>query len=203
LNAVIERTRVLIEHTVPENIAVEFDTRGSPCPVCIDVSEFEAAVLNVTVNARDAMPHGGRLTFSVHETVTPSGEAALEPRGAPTGAHIELRITDTGHGMAPETLARVYEPFFTTKEAGRGTGLGLSQVYGFAKQSGGHVSISSEVGRSFRSSFRAPPKPLWMTPVRSWSQRNRSGLLPFWLSRTTRRYVGRQSQCCRISGIMC
>jgi two-component system, NtrC family, sensor kinase len=154
LNAALERTRVLIEHCVPENIVLEFDLSTELYPVRIDVSEFEAAVLNLVVNARDAMPNGGRLKFVTRESPFPA--TAPREQGDKPGRAIELRIEDTGYGMPPETLARVYEPFFTTKEVGKGTGLGLSQVYGFAKQSGGSVSIESEVGRGTRVSIFLP-----------------------------------------------
>ena len=156
INAVLERTRLLIEHSVPESIRLEFDLRGDKCPACVDVSEFEASVLNVAVNARDAMPKGGRLRFSVRDVVLPSADASPTAPPAKPGRYIELRIEDTGDGMPPETLARVYEPFFTTKEVGKGTGLGLSQVYGFVKQSGGAISIQSEVGRGTRVSMFLP-----------------------------------------------
>src|SRR5262245_36944609 len=141
LNGVLQRTRVLIEHCVPENIVLDFDMSAGLFPVRVDVSEFEAAVLNLVVNARDAMPNGGTLKFTTRELTFADGDTNA-PQGKP-GRYVALRIEDTGYGMAPETLARVYEPFFTTKEVGKGTGLGLSQVYGFAKQSGGAVSIES------------------------------------------------------------
>jgi len=123
--------------------------------VCVDVSEFEAAVLNVVVNARDAMPNGGRLTISLDELVLPANAFDAQPE-LPPGRYVRLRIVDDGTGMSPETLARVYEPFFTTKEVGKGTGLGLSQVYGFAQQSGGAVAIASAPGRGTRVSLLLP-----------------------------------------------
>jgi len=153
LTIALERTRMLIEHSVPESITLTFDVTEDPCPVRVDVSEFEAAVLNLVVNARDAMPNGGTLKFATREVAFAAAEEA--PQGNP-GRYVELRIADSGYGMPPETLARVYEPFFTTKEVGKGTGLGLSQVYGFAKQSGGSVSIHSEVGRGTRVSIFLP-----------------------------------------------
>jgi signal transduction histidine kinase len=99
--------------------------------------------LNLAFNSRDAMPEGGTLTIATAGRGAAKGDqhVGLEP-----GAFVAVRVADTGHGMAPEILARAFEPLFTTKEAGGGTGLGLSMVYGFAKQSGGHVSIRSEVG---------------------------------------------------------
>jgi signal transduction histidine kinase len=155
LNVVLERSRVLIEHAVPHSITLEIAPAADPCPVCIDVSEFEAAVLNVVVNARDAMPDGGRLAISLDELVLPGHADDAPPELAP-GRYVRLRIVDDGSGMSPETLARVYEPFFTTKEVGKGTGLGLSQVYGFAQQSGGAVAIASAPGRGTRVSLLLP-----------------------------------------------
>jgi two-component system NtrC family sensor kinase len=154
LNGVLERTRVLIEHCVPENIQLEFNLNADLYPVRIDVIEFEAAVLNLVVNARDAMPNGGILKFSTREIDFSDGDERA-PQGN-AGRYIELRLEDSGYGMPAETLARVYEPFFTTKEVGKGTGLGLSQVYGFAKQSGGLVSIESELGRGTQVSILLP-----------------------------------------------
>ena len=124
-------------------------------PVRVDVSEFEAAVLNLVVNARDAMPERRHAQIPDPEDESlPAGDENA-PQGKP-GRYIALRIEDTGYGMPPETLARVYEPFFTTKEVGKGTGLGLSQVYGFANQSDGSVAIHSEIGRGTRVSIFLP-----------------------------------------------
>jgi CheY-like chemotaxis protein len=110
-----------------------------------DPAALEAAVLNVALNARDAMPDGGVLTIrtsTVEVTEIPTTDEDLKP-----GAYALLELEDTGTGMPPEVVARVFEPFFTTKTSGRGTGLGLSMVYGFAKQSGGTVTIESKPGR--------------------------------------------------------
>jgi two-component system NtrC family sensor kinase len=155
LNVVLERSRVLIEHSVPDSVTLEVRRAADACPVRIDVSEFEAAVLNVVANARDAMPNGGRLALSIEETVLAEDAEKFEP-ALPPGRYVALRIEDAGIGMSPETLARVYEPFFTTKEVGKGTGLGLSQVYGFVQQSGGAVAIDSALGRGTRVSMLLP-----------------------------------------------
>ncbi len=155
LNVVLERTRMLIAHAVPDSVTLELAPAADPCPVCVDVSEFEAAVLNVVVNARDAMPNGGRLAISLDELVLPGNALDVQPE-LPPGRYVRLRIVDDGVGMSPETLARVYEPFFTTKEVGKGTGLGLSQVYGFVQQSGGAVAIASAPGRGTRVSLLLP-----------------------------------------------
>jgi two-component system, NtrC family, sensor kinase len=155
LSLVLERTRVLIEHSVPASIQLEFNMNGDVCPARIDVSEFEAAVLNLAVNARDAMPNGGTLRFSLRELIVGDHGMPNAPQIKP-GCYVELQIEDTGCGMPPEILARVYEPFFTTKEVGKGTGLGLSQVYGFVQQSAGSIFIDSEVGRGTRVSILLP-----------------------------------------------
>jgi two-component system NtrC family sensor kinase len=134
LNDALEKAKTLISFALPQNVALTFELSQSPCPVRVDVSEFEAAVLNLVSNARDAMLAGGTLTISTHLPDLPN-------------APVELRIRDTGQGMSPDTLRRVFEPFFTTKERGRGTGLGLSQVYGFVQQAGGSIHVESELNR--------------------------------------------------------
>ena len=117
----------------------------------IDTSQFEAAILNLVVNARDAMPQGGRVEITTGNVVIDAAEARRSP-DLTAGAYVLVRVADTGSGMDPDVAAHAFEPFFTTKEVGKGTGLGLSQVYGFIKQSGGHVVIDSApgVGTTFR-----------------------------------------------------
>ena len=112
----------------------------------IDPSQVESAIVNLAVNARDAMPEGGRLII---ETGNVSIDASMSEdlEGLPKGDYVRLSVADTGQGMPPAVRERAFEPFFTTKETGRGTGLGLSMIYGFAKQSGGHATIYSEPGR--------------------------------------------------------
>jgi signal transduction histidine kinase len=111
----------------------------------VDPVQFEAAVLNLVVNAHDAMPRGGKLRIESANVSIGTVNREAE-RGVPTGDYVRIVVSDTGHGMPPDVVDRVFEPFFTTKEVGKGSGLGLSQVYGFVKQSGGHILIDSTLG---------------------------------------------------------
>jgi two-component system, NtrC family, sensor kinase len=141
---VLDRAKVWIGRTVTEAVELEFRHDGDVWPIRADVAQLEAALLNLVVNARDAMDGRGHVTIAAHNVVV-SGEGS--PSSAlPTGEYVTLSVTDTGGGMTAEVASKVFEPFFTTKERGKGTGLGLSQVYGFVKQSGGDVAIASEIG---------------------------------------------------------
>ena len=111
----------------------------------IDASQLESALLNLCINARDAMPDGGRITIETANKWL--DDRAARERDVPPGQYLSLSVTDTGSGMTPDVIARAFDPFFTTKPLGQGTGLGLSMVYGFARQSGGQVRIYSEVGQ--------------------------------------------------------
>jgi PAS domain S-box-containing protein len=135
----------LLRRTLGEVVSLSSSLAPDLWPVRSDISELENAVLNLALNARDAMPSGGRLILET-KNISVDGELAAET-GLSPGAYIGVSVSDTGHGMSPETLSRVFEPFFTTKPAGKGTGLGLSVIYGLAKQSGGGVTVYSEVGR--------------------------------------------------------
>jgi PAS domain S-box-containing protein len=115
-------------------------------PVLVDAAALENAVLNLAVNARDAMPGGGLITIETTAVELDQDHPAVRTHDLQPGRYASLRVTDTGQGIPRETLDKVFDPFYTTKEAGKGTGLGLAMVYGFARQSGGHVSIYSEVG---------------------------------------------------------
>ncbi len=123
--------------------APALDLAADPWPVRVDADQLEGALLNLAVNARDAMPAGGTVTIRTRNL--PAAEAAAIPALAATD-HVVVSVSDTGCGMEADTLARAFEPFFTTKGVGQGTGLGLSQVFGFAKQSGGHAEIESRPG---------------------------------------------------------
>ena len=135
----------LIQRTVGPGIPVEVVSATNCWPALVDPSQLENALLNLCINARDAMPDGGTITI---ETANKwMDERAARQHDMPEGQYLSIAVTDTGTGMPPEVIARVFEPFFTTKPIGEGTGLGLSMIYGFAKQSGGQVRIYSEVGQ--------------------------------------------------------
>ncbi len=135
----------MLRRTLGETIEVETVLAGGLWRARIDVPQLETAILNLAINARDAMPGGGRLTIETANAYLDRAYAEGESDVVP-GQYVLLAITDTGTGMTPEVLAQVFEPFFTTKPSGLGTGLGLSQVHGFIKQSGGHIRIYSELG---------------------------------------------------------
>ncbi|MCU6455533.1 PAS domain S-box protein [Sphingomonas sp. A2-49] len=127
--------------------AIELRVAATPglWPVLADAPQLESALLNLCINARDAMPDGGTLTIATANATLDAQAAA--PQEFPDGDYVSLSVTDTGTGMPPEVIARVFDPFFTTKPIGEGTGLGLSMIYGFVRQSGGQVRIRSEVGQ--------------------------------------------------------
>ena len=128
-----------------EQIAIETVLAGGLWRVLADPNQLEIGILNLAVNARDAMPNGGKLTIETANAYLDEAYAAAQTEVVP-GQYVVISISDTGSGMTTEVQAHAFEPFYTTKEIGHGTGLGLSQVYGFVKQSGGHVKIYSEVG---------------------------------------------------------
>jgi PAS domain S-box-containing protein len=135
----------LLRRSLGETVNFASSFAADLWPVRSDVSEIENAVLNLAINARDAMPAGGELLIETSNLTIRDQQMTVEA-SLPEGDYVRLSVSDTGHGIEPEALSRVFEPFFTTKEAGRGTGLGLSVIYGFAKQSGGGVTIYSEPG---------------------------------------------------------
>jgi signal transduction histidine kinase len=126
----------LLDRALGERVAIRTDLAPDLCPIEADPAQLESAILNVAVNARDAMPDGGTLTIATRSAALDDGRRA-----------VAVAVSDTGSGIPAEILEHVFEPFFTTKSVGRGTGLGLSQVYGFATQSGGDIRVASEIGR--------------------------------------------------------
>jgi signal transduction histidine kinase/CheY-like chemotaxis protein len=156
----IEGMRLLLERSLREDIAVHFDIQPGLWPVELDPAQLEVALLNIAVNARDAMANGGVIVLAARNRpgLSIDGEE---------GDFVELTVTDTGEGMPPETVRRVFEPFFTTKAVGKGTGLGLSQVYGFSRASGGAARVASAPGEGTAITlyFPASTKPLTQPPA--------------------------------------
>ena len=144
-NALIANMSELLRRTLGEHVRIETVLAGGLWRATADDGELENALLNLCVNARDAMPDGGKLTIETANAHLDDGYAAAHPDVAP-GQYVLICVSDNGSGMTPEVIEKAFDPYFTTKQVGRGTGLGLSQVYGFIKQSGGHVKIYSEVG---------------------------------------------------------
>ncbi len=135
----------MLRRTLPETVKIETVLAGGLWLTHADAHQLESALLNLAVNARDAMAEGGKLTIETANAHLDEAYAALHPETEP-GQYVMIAITDSGTGMTPDVLNRAFDPFFTTKPSGEGTGLGLSQVFGFAKQSGGHVKIYTELG---------------------------------------------------------
>jgi len=143
-NRLVQGMTELLSRTLGESILVETVLSAGLWKTHADINQLENAILNLSVNARDAMPDGGRLTIetaNAHVDETYAAEC-----GVTVGQYVLIAVTDTGLGMSPDVIAKAFDPFFTTKGVGKGTGLGLSQVFGFIRQSGGHVKIYSEVG---------------------------------------------------------
>jgi signal transduction histidine kinase len=144
-NRQIERIIKLLARVLGEDIAISLDLAADLWPVRTDPAQLEHGIINMATNARDAMPHGGKLTITTANRHVDAGDAALGSDLAP-GDYAMIAMTDTGVGMPPDVATRVFEPFFTTKEFGQAAGLGLSTLFGFAKQSGGHVTVDSAPG---------------------------------------------------------
>ena len=153
VDRLVEGMTILLQRSLGETIDLKVVPSGVFAHA--DPGQVESALLNLALNARDAMPRGGSLTIRTGRSRL-EGDDALSAE-APTGEFVTITVTDTGEGMTRETRERAFEPFFTTKEPGQGSGLGLSMVYGFAKQSGGHVVIDSEVGCGTTVTLYLPP----------------------------------------------
>ncbi|RML54856.1 PAS protein [Pseudomonas syringae pv. pisi] len=145
VNGLIHDMEELIARTVGPEIDIKVVAQNDLWPALIDHAQLESSLLNLCLNARDAMPNGGRIII---ETANASLEECTDPdHGIPAGEHLSIRVTDTGIGMSPDIAAKAFEPFFTTKAIGAGTGLGLSMVYGFVRQSGGQIRVESIEGQ--------------------------------------------------------
>ena len=144
VNTLVEGVSRLLSRTLGANVRLSTTTSRDAGVAMVDPAALEAAILNIALNARDAMPDGGSLRIRTSKAVV--SHAPRTEDDLPMGSYAMIALQDTGAGMPPEVVSRAFEPFFTTKPSGRGTGLGLSMVYGFAKQSGGGVTIASEPG---------------------------------------------------------
>ncbi|WP_028136691.1 CHASE3 domain-containing protein [Bradyrhizobium japonicum] len=156
INAAIADIAKLLRPTLGEQIQIETVLEQGPMTAHIDPSRLTNAVLNMAINARDAMPNGGKLLLETHRVVLDEAYAQAHA-DVTAGPYIMLAVSDTGTGMSVETQHKAFEPFFTTKEVGKGSGLGLSMVYGFVKQSGGHIKIYSEEGHGTTIKLYLPP----------------------------------------------
>jgi PAS domain S-box-containing protein len=159
INALLAGIGELLHRTLGETIALETVSGAGLWRAMADPSELENALINLAVNARDAMPEGGRLTIETGNSALDEAYVAALTEPVAPGQYVLLAVSDTGHGMDRQTLEKVFEPFFTTKDVGKGTGLGLSQVYGFVRQSGGHVRIYSEPGEGTTVKLYLPRAP--------------------------------------------
>ena len=145
----IDAVREVLDAAVGSAVKLQFEVDRGVWPVMVNVAEFETALVNLVINARDAMAGGGVITISAHND-TPDGEARTQ--------YVAISVEDTGTGIAPDILGKIFDPFFTTKPIGKGTGLGLSQVHGFAHQAGGTVKVASELGKGTRITILLPRK---------------------------------------------
>jgi two-component system, cell cycle sensor histidine kinase and response regulator CckA len=145
LNELVPKLRTMLERLIGEDIVLDTRLDAALGSVKVDPSQVEQVLVNLAVNARDAMPTGGRLLIETRNADLDDTYCASHPDAAP-GPHVVLEVSDTGHGMPPEVASRIFEPFFTTKPQGRGTGLGLATAYGSVRQVGGHIEVESQVG---------------------------------------------------------
>lgn len=155
VNELIERLDGLLRRTLGEHVTIDMQCGADLYQALVDPGQLETALLNLAINARDAMGASGRLTIATENCVVEPAPGA-DGMGLPPGHYLRLSVADTGSGIAPEHLDRVFEPFFTTKAAGKGTGLGLAMVYGFIKQTGGDVRLDSVPGRGTRVDLFLP-----------------------------------------------
>ena len=157
VNDLVSGIAPLVARSIGEQVQMKVDVMPGEPKALIDYSQLESAVLNLAINARDAMPKGGLLTIETQPAYLDEVYAARHPEVVP-GHYVLVAVSDSGQGMTPEVLEKVFQPFFTTKAQGKGSGLGLSMVYGFIKQSGGHINIYSEVGHGTAVKMYLPRK---------------------------------------------
>lgn len=160
MNNLLAEIEMLIRRAVGSTVTLELDLAADIWFCRADPNQLESAVLNLAINARDAMPNGGSISITTRNIML-DADAVIQLGEIAPGRYATITLSDTGTGMGEQVLAHVFEPFYTTKEVGKGSGLGLSQVYGFARQSGGHISIHSVVGEGTKVRLYLP----WTEPV--------------------------------------
>ena len=198
VNATVLDIAKLLRPTLGEQIEVDSILEQEVATAHIDASQLANSLLNMAINARDAMPNGGKLLLETRNVVLDEAYAQANP-GVKPGPYVMLAVSDTGTGMSQEVLDKVFEPFFTTKEVGKGSGLGLSMVYGFVKQSGGHIRIYSEVGHGTTIKLYLPPARGQVEPRPPRRQRCRMATKPSWWWKTTRWCAISSPRNCRAS----
>jgi signal transduction histidine kinase/ActR/RegA family two-component response regulator len=161
--------REFLQRTIGPEIRLKLELGDGKWDVICDAHQLEGALMNLSINARDAMADGGELTISVADRKVTVPDLS-DPEGAKPGDYVVVSVSDTGVGMTPEILGRAIEPFYTTKPTGQGTGLGLSQVYGFVRQSGGFLRIESEPGRGTNVIISLPGSPRSQDARKDWSK---------------------------------
>jgi signal transduction histidine kinase/CheY-like chemotaxis protein len=163
LNVTLSRVEPMLRRVIGEDIVMTIAPRATRSQVRVDPGQIEQVIMNLVVNARDALPHGGRLTV---ETADVSPDSAVVPANIRSGPYVMLAVSDSGVGMSAEVRARIFEPYFTTKEVGKGTGLGLSTAYGIVRQSDGFIQVNSEPGQG--TTFRIfLPRTIEAAPIES------------------------------------
>jgi len=157
LNRLVRDFVQLIGPVLGGDITVQTDLTTAALPVLADASAVEQVLMNLSVNARDAMPDGGTLTFETAAVGLSAGAAECRP-SMPPGDYVRVSVTDTGQGMGPDVIAHLFEPFYSTKEVGRGTGLGLSVAYGIVQQHQGCIEVQSAPGQGARFDVYFPAR---------------------------------------------
>ena len=166
VNLLVREFAQLLRRAVGETVTLDLDLAADPSTTWADAAHFQSAVLNLAINARDAMPGGGRILISTRNAASTDVGVEAAAGGAEANGAIVVCVRDSGSGMEPAVAARAFEPFFTTKDVGKGSGLGLSQVYGFARQSGGHARIESRAGEGTAVSIVLPVRTFGAPAVR-------------------------------------